>query len=117
MFEVGIAFLAFLYVLLLAWPGIEWQLAIGGALTLMGLFGGGSAGIVYHWRLRRALVRLGESTSGWMWAPVSRHSLLDERGQREVLPYFRVGAAGFFVCLAGIGVLAVALLRASVNGQ
>jgi hypothetical protein len=115
-FEVGVAFVVFLYLLLLAVPGIEWQVAIGGALMLIGLFGGGSAGLVYHWRLRRTLVRLGESTRGWVWAPVSRHAALDDRGRREVLPCFRVGAAGFLVCLAGIGVLAVALLRASFSG-
>jgi hypothetical protein len=116
MVEAGVAFLVLSYLLLLALPGIEWQLAIGAALTLTGLVGGGSAGIVYHWLLRRALVRLGESTRGWVWAPVSRHIVLDQRGRREVLPYFRVGAAGFFVCLAGIGVFAVALLRAGLAG-
>ncbi len=116
MFEAGVALLVFLYLLLLALPGIEWQLAVAAALTLTGLVGGGSAGIVYHWLLRKALVRLGESTRGWAWAPVSRHGVLDERGRREVLPYFRVGAAGFFVCLAGIGVLTVALLRILVAG-
>lgn len=116
MFEAGIALVVLLYLLLLAVPGIEWQLAVGAALTLTGLVGGGSAGIVYHWLLRRTLVRLGESTRGWLWAPVSRHSALDDRGRREVLPYFRVGAAGFLVCLAGIGLLAVAVVRASLAG-
>ena len=116
MFEAGVAFLVLCYLLLLALPGIEWQVAIGCALALIGLLGGGSAGIVYHWLLRKALVRLGESTRGWVWAPVARHIVLDQRGRREVLPYFRVGAAGFLVCLAGIGVFAVALLRAALAG-
>jgi hypothetical protein len=115
-FEAGVASLVLLYLLLLALPGVEWQLAIGCALALTGLLGGGSAGIVYHWRLRRALLRLGKNTHGWVWTPVSRHSVLDERGRREVLPYFRVGAAGFMVCLAGIGVFTVALLRAALAG-
>jgi hypothetical protein len=115
-FEAGIALLVFLYLLLLALPGVELQVVIGSVLVLMGLFGGGSAGVVYHWLLRRTLLRLGEGTRGWVWAPVSRHALLDDRGRREVLPWFRVGAAGFFVCLAGIGVVAVALLRVGFAG-
>jgi hypothetical protein len=114
--EAGIAFLVLCYLLLLALPGIEWQTAIGCALTLMGLLGGGSAGIVYHWRLRTTLVRMGEGTRGWVWAPVSRHGALDERGRHDVLRYFRIGAAGFVMCLAGIGVVAVALLRILVAG-
>jgi hypothetical protein len=115
-FEAGIALLVFLYLLLLALPGIELQVVIGSALVLIGLFGGGSAGVVYHWLLRRTLLRLSRGTRGWVWAPVSRHAVLDERGRREVLPWFRVGAVGFFVCLAGIGVLAVALLRVGFAG-
>ncbi len=115
MFETGIAALVFLFLLLLALPGVGWQLVIGAALALIGLLGGGSAGIVYHHRLHRTLLRMGESTRGWLWAPVSRHAVLDDLGRREVLPWFRVGAAGFLACLAGIGMFVVALLRASLG--
>jgi len=114
--ETGIAVLVLLFLLLLALPGIGWQLAIGTALVAIGLGGGGFAGIVYHHLLRRSLVRLGESTRGWLWTPVSRHAALDEHGRRKVLPWFRAGAAGFLLCLAGIAMLAVALLRASLGG-
>jgi hypothetical protein len=75
--------------------------------------GGGGAGIVYHLALRRALARLGASTRGWLWSPVPCHRLLDEQGRGQVLPWFRLGAAGFFVCLAGIGMVAVALVKAT----
>jgi hypothetical protein len=111
--EVAIAVLVFLYLLLLALPGIEWQVAIGVIATLIGLVGGGGAGIVYHLALRRTLLRLNQSTRGWLWSPVSRHVALDDTAQREVLPWFRAGAAGFFVCLAGIGLVTVAVLRAA----
>jgi hypothetical protein len=39
--------------------------------------------------------------------------LLDDQGRGEVLPWFRLGAAGFFVCLAGIGMVAVAAIKAA----
>ena len=111
---VGCALLA--YLLLLAVPGIELQVALGTVLTLAGLVGGGGAGIVYHLALRKALVRLGAGTRGWLWSPASRHGLLDEQARRRVLPWFRIGAAGFFVCLAGTGMIAAALLRVAVTG-
>ena len=104
------------YLYLLAVPGPILQLLIGVLLTLVGLVGGGGAGIAYHLALRRSLVRVGSEVRGWMWSPVARHDLLDERGRREVLPWFRVGAAGFFVCLAGIGIVVAALLQAALAG-
>ena len=112
MFEAAIASVLLLYLILLGVLGVEWQCVAGAALTLVGLVGGGGAGIVYHLALRRALARLGASTRGWLWSPVSCHRLLDEQGRVEVLPWFRLGAAGFFVCLAGIGMVAVALVKA-----
>jgi len=110
-FEAALACALLFYLLMLALPGIEWQFLVGGVLTFAGLVGGGGAGIVYHLALRKALVRLEASTAGWLWSPVSRHSLLDEIGRKRVLPWFRIGAAGFFLCLAGIGMVAVAILR------
>ncbi len=104
------------YLCLLAVPGPILQLLLGALFALVGLVGGGGAGIVYHLALRRSLVRLGAEVSGWLWSPVSRHHLLDEQGRQEVLPWFRVGAAGFFVCLAGIGMMLAALLKATLAG-
>ena len=114
MLEAAIALALLGCLLLLALPGIELQVVLGTVLTLVGLVGGGGAGIVYHLRLRAALVRLGADTRGWLLAPVSRHDLLDERAKRRVLPWFRIGAAGFLVCLVGIGTIVVAVLRAAL---
>jgi hypothetical protein len=97
MVEAAIACALLLYLLLLALPGIELQALLGAILTVVGLVGGGSAGLVYHFALRRALLRLGVGTKGWLWTP-----------------WFRIGAAGFILCVAGIGMLAVASLRAAV---
>jgi hypothetical protein len=112
-FEAVIASALLMYLILLAVLGIAWEFTAGAMLALIGLVGGGAAGIVYHLALRRALVRLGASKRGWLWSPVSCHRLLDELGRNEVLPWFRLGAAGFFVCLAGIGMIAVAIVKAA----
>jgi len=111
MFEAAVAGALLIYLLLLALPGLELQIMAGTLMTLAGLVGGGAAGIIYHLQLRDALLRLRADTRGWLWSPVSHHRLLDERGRRKVLPWFRLGAAGFFVCVAGIGMLTVAILR------
>ena len=102
-----------MYLILLGVLEVEWQCVVGAVLALAGLLGGGGAGIVYHLALRRAHARLGASTRGWLWSPVSCHRLLDDQGRGEVLPWFRLGAAGFFVCLAGIGMVAVAAIKAT----
>jgi hypothetical protein len=112
-FEVLVACGLLSYLLLLALPGIAWQFIAGTALGLVGLLGGGGAGVVYHLMLRKALTRLGILTQRWLWSPVACHRLLDEQGRHEVLPWFRVGAAGFLLCLAGIGMVAVAVVKSA----
>lgn len=114
MLEAAAALALLGYLVLLALPSIELQVGLGAALTLIGLLGGGGAGLVYHLELHQALVRLGASTRGWLLSPVARHGLLDEQGQRRVLPWFRIGAVGFFVCLAGIGLIVAAVLRTAL---
>jgi hypothetical protein len=115
MFEAAIAAALLFYLLLLGVPGIEWQFWAGTVLVSGGLLGGGSAGIIYHLLLRNALVRLGVSTRGWLWSPTRRHRALDGAAQRRVLPWFRLGAAGFLVCIAGIGMIVVAVLRSTFS--
>jgi hypothetical protein len=114
MIELLVALTVLGYLVFLTLPGVELQFLIGGWTTFIGLVAGGGAGIVYHLRLHRALARLGAGTRGWLWSPVSRHGALDEQGRRAVLPWFRLGAAGFFVCLAGIGWIVAAVVRASL---
>lgn len=115
MLEAAIAIALLGALLLLALPGIELQMVLGILLTLVGLLGGGGAGIIYHLKLHQALLRLGCGTRGWLLKPVSRHGLLDEAARRQVLPWFRLGAAGFVVCVAGIGMVVVAVLRAALS--
>jgi hypothetical protein len=115
-FEAAIASALLMYLVLLGVLGVELQFTLGTVVALVGLLGGGGAGVVYHLALRRALVRLGASTRGWLWSPVSRHRSLDAQGLGEVMPWFRLGATGFFVCLAGIGMVTVAAIKATFAG-
>ena len=114
MLEFLVVFGLLAYLCLLAVLGPILLLSLGALSTLVGLVGGGGAGIAYHLALRQSLVRLGSPVRGWLWSPVSRHHLLDEQGRQKVLPWFRVGAAGFFLCLAGIGMVVAALLKAAL---
>ena len=116
MIEALVVFALLVYLCLLAVPGPIWQVWLGAIVALAGLVGGGGAGIVYHLALRRSLIRLGSEGRGWLWSPVSRHRLLDDRGLHEVLPWFRLGAAGFVVCIAGIGMVVAALLKVVLGG-
>lgn len=117
MFEVAIAGFVFVYLLLLAVPTIELQVVLGTIAALVGLVGGGGAGIVYHLALREALLRTKHGTRGWLWSPVSRHDDLDEIERRRVLPWFRIGATGFVLCIAGVGMVGVAAIRAWFSSQ
>lgn len=116
MFEAALAGALLCYLLLLGVPGIVWQLWAGTLTTAVGLAGGGMAGLVYHLALRRELMRLHADTRGWLWSPVAHHEALDASGKRRVLPWFRLGAAGFVVCIAGIGMVVVAVLRSALAG-
>jgi hypothetical protein len=114
MIEILYALLVVALLALLALPGPELQMVLGWVLLGLGLLGGGGAGLVYHAALRAALRRLGRDTAGWLWKPVSLHQHLDEANRRHVLPWFRLGAVGFFVCLIGIALVVAAVIRAAI---
>jgi hypothetical protein len=114
MIEILFAILVVALLALLALPGPESQMILGWVLLGLGLLGGGGAGLVYHAVLRAALRRLGQDTRGWLWKPVSLHRHLDQASRRRVLPWFRLGAVGFFLCLTGIALIVAAVMRAAI---
>ena len=91
------------------WPTL---LELGALLSATGLAVGVPAGILYHVRLRAALVRHDVLPARWWVSPLSHHTLLPEPELRSVMPPCYVGAAGFAVTAAGcaLGVLAVLAL-------
>ena len=91
------------------WPTL---LELGALLATGGLLLGVPAGILYHVRLRAALLRHDVLPTRWWVSPLSHHGLLPEPELRGVLPACYVGAVGFVVTAAGcaLGVLAVLAL-------
>ena len=97
------------------WPTL---LQLGALLAASGLLLGVPAGVLYHVRLRSALLRNRVLPKRWWVAPLSHHALLPEPELRNVMPACYVGATGFVVAAAGcaLGVLAVLALLLGGSG-
>jgi hypothetical protein len=87
----------------------SWLLVVGAVTTGAGLAFGVATGLWYHIALARALARMKALTPRWWLRPVPLHARLDEAGRRRVLPWFYAGAAGFFVTVAGMALIALSL--------
>lgn len=86
------------------------SLFIAGVLTTAaGLAFGLTTGFWYHVALGRALSASGALTPRWWWRPVPLHQRLPARARRRVMPWFYAGAAGFFVTVAGMALIALAI--------
>jgi hypothetical protein len=92
---------------------LSWHTVFGTGLTLVavGLAGGVPAGLAYHLELARALGGRGLLERGWFWHPTRLHRHLAGEERRRVMLWFRVGAVGFVVALAGCALAAVGALR------
>ena len=84
--------------------------ASGAVAIALGLAAGIPAGVAYHLALFRALARGGAIPPGWWWHPTRLHDGLPDAGRRRVMPWFRAGAAGFLLALAGCALILAALL-------
>jgi hypothetical protein len=76
-------------------------LQVGAAVAAAGMAIGVPAGLLYHLRLRDALVRAGHLPRHWWLSPVSHHHHLDGAGQGRIRPSFYLGAFGFLVTALG----------------
>lgn len=96
-----------------AGEGIVYLLYASGAGAIaLGLAVGVPAGVVYHVKLHRALSALGGVEKGWWWRPTGYHDRLTAEARRPMMPWFRVGAAGFLMAVAGcVLVLAAVVAR------
>jgi len=90
--------------------GVRLLYLSGAGAIALGLLAGIPAGIVYHVKLSRALNAAGAAKRGWWWRPASYHARLPEQSLRPLLPWFRAGAAGFLVVVAGCALVFLALL-------
>lgn len=87
----------------------SWLLLAGALTTAVGLAFGVTTGLWYHIALARVLAPVNALTPRWWLRPVPLHARLDEAGRQRVLPWFYAGAAGFFVTVAGMALIALSL--------
>jgi len=114
---MGEAFIAL--VLLVAFGALAALFAISPATLVVmgfwtaaaGLAFGVPTGAVYHLALRSALLRAQRLPARWWLNPTSLHDELSEPVRTRVLAWCYAGAAGFFVTIAGCGLVAIAAWR------
>jgi len=92
-----------------AWVPWVSLLAAGAALAALGFLVGVPAGVLYHLRLRTALLERKALPARWWLEPVHLHVRLDATSLAQVLPSFYLGAGGFALCALGclLGALAI----------
>ena len=112
MLEFGLAAAVALVLLATAGgDGIVHLLFLAGAVAvLLGLGAGIPAGLAYHLLLFRALSTSGDLPPRWWWHPTRLHERLSDAGRRSVMPWFRAGAAGFLLAVAGCALILAAVL-------
>jgi hypothetical protein len=79
----------------------EFLLRLGVILTALGLLIGLPAGFYYHVRLRRCLIRNSVLPKNWILFPTRHHEHLSPSEWSGLKLWFGIGAAGFFICIAG----------------
>jgi len=113
MVEIAAALGVALVLLVVAGGGSAYAdllLYAGACITALGLIIGVAAGVVYHVALFRALSPLGMLRPGWWWQPTNLHVHLSSALRRRVMPWFHAGAAGFLVALSGCAVILAAIV-------
>ena len=87
----------------LIWGGI--------GLAALGFAYGIPAAIVYHWRLRRSLMRCGRLPVRWWLQPTSLHDLIPRDEQTGVVLWGALGGSGFGLIVLGIILTSIGLWR------
>lgn len=87
----------------LIWGGI--------GLAVLGFAYGIPTAIVYHWRLRRSLLRCGRLPVRWWLNPTAHHDLIPRDEQTGVLIWGALGGSGFLVIVLGIVLTSIGLWR------
>jgi hypothetical protein len=101
MFEIALVVaipLALGAVALVPWTSL---FQLGVVLSAAGLLLGVPTGLVYHLRLRAALLEAGALPPRWWLDPVRRHPAIPEAWRPRVLPWFYAGGMGFVFCALG----------------
>ena len=100
---IAIAILLFFLGMVFVNALFSWEtlVGVGAALTAIGLAVGLPGGFLYHVKLRRELLTLGELPSRWWLYPTDHHDKLTPEQLRRIQPAFRTGAVGFVIIIVG----------------
>ncbi len=91
---------------------LPWEVVLESAVVafLVGLLLGVPAGLLYH--LRLYLLARPRPTGRWWLHPTAHHGLLTAQTRPEVMFWFKLGAAGFVLTIAGCVLFAIGFARA-----
>ena len=106
------AFVAFAVAAMAAVALVPWAALVqaGALVAALGLALGVPGGLVYHLRLRAALLRRDALPRRWWVEPVRLHRHLSDAERRRVMPPFTLGAAGFVLTMLGCGLVLLGVL-------
>lgn len=115
MFEtlIGLGIVGLFCVLAFAARASAEALILSGlGLAAIGFAYGIPTALVYHWLLRRALVRHDRLPARWWVSPTSHHHRIPPQERRRVLRWAAIGGSGFVVIVVGILLTSLGLWRA-----
>jgi hypothetical protein len=103
--EALIAFVILLFFLGVAYLNafLSWEalVMVGASLAAFGLAIGLPGGLLYHVKLRRALLTKGALPHRWWLRPANHHAALAPAQWRQIRSAFFVGALGFSIIMLG----------------
>lgn len=115
MIEVFAALALLLFVAALGWISPDALLAFGTAVALAGLGASLVVGVVYHLRLRAAILRHGPLPARWWLAPSRLHRRLRDEQRVTVIPFFVAGVVLVAICFGGLLLVALGAAKAYLH--
>lgn len=110
--EAFVVLALFGLLVLTGWLEPEALLHLGAGLAAVALCASMAVGVVYHVRLRQALMDNRRLPRRWWWAPTRLHGRLDPQGKAAVMPYFRAGWLLVACSFGGLLFVAVGAVKA-----
>ena len=117
MVEIVAALVLLVFVAALGWISPDGLLAFGTAVAVAGLGASLVVGVVYHLRLRAAILRKGTLPPRWWLAPSRLHRALADDERMTVLPFFIAGVVLVAICFGGLLLVALGAVKAYLQSR